>query len=326
MKQFDSNVYMRKISVVIPVYNAENYIEECINSVLRQTYHDWELILVDDGSTDNSGLFCDKIAKNDDRIKVIHQENAGVTCARENGVFASTGAFIYFLDADDTIDSDTLEYMLSLFTDDIDLVMSNSEKEASLNWLEYAEGLLKHCFWFACMKLYRRELFDTYVFDIPRYFRTGEDFLMQLRTLKNIKGRILCDTMPKYHYREVVTSASRSFVPTMEYEINMMQQVNNIISSLCPSERLSRAHLNFQLSWLGGMIGFQYPISFNASWVINLLAESKKYNLSLREKIIVKSVDVPFLRSLLVAEKKLRRFYRIHIRKYRELFRLIDKL
>ena len=90
--------------------------------------------------------FCDKIAKNDDRIKVIHQENAGVTCARENGVFASTGAFIYFLDADDTIDSDTLEYMLSLFTDDIDLVMSNSEKEASLNWLEYAEGLLKHCF------------------------------------------------------------------------------------------------------------------------------------------------------------------------------------
>lgn len=122
MKQFDSNVYMRKISVVIPVYNAENYIEECINSVLRQTYHDWELILVDDGSTDNSGLFCDKIAKNDDRIKVIHQENAGVTCARENGVFASTGAFIYFLDADDTIDSDTLEYMLSLFTDDIDLV------------------------------------------------------------------------------------------------------------------------------------------------------------------------------------------------------------
>ena len=304
MKQFDSNVYMRKISVVIPVYNAENYIEECINSVLRQTYHDWELILVDDGSTDNSGLFCDKIAKNDDRIKVIHQENAGVTCARENGVFASTGAFIYFLDADDTIDSDTL----------------------ALNWLEYAEGLLKHCFWFACMKLYRRELFDTYVFDIPRYFRTGEDFLMQLRTLKNIKGRILCDTMPKYHYREVVTSASRSFVPTMEYEINMMQQVNNIISSLCPSERLSRAHLNFQLSWLGGMIGFQYPISFNASWVINLLAESKKYNLSLREKIIVKSVDVPFLRSLLVAEKKLRRFYRIHIRKYRELFRLIDKL
>lgn len=301
----------KKISVVIPVYNAENYIEECIRSVTAQTYTDWELILVDDGSTDQSGAICDKAAEEDGRIMVVHQKNAGVTRARANGVFLSTGEYIYFLDADDTIENDTLEHMVSLFADDIDLVMSDSEKEMFIDKVEYAEGLLNHCFWFACMKLYRCSLFDEYVFATPRYFRTGEDFLMQLRTLKNMRGRVLCDTARKYHYREVATSVSRTFVPTMEYEISMMQQVNAIVASLPFSERLARANLKFQLSWLGGMIGFQYSIPFKDKWVVDLVEESKKYELSIREKIVVKSVTVPVFRCILIAEKKLRKFYRI---------------
>lgn len=299
-----------KISVIVPVYNAEKYIEECIRSVMAQTYTDWELILVDDGSTDQSGTICDKATEEDGRIRVIHQKNAGTTRARANGVFSSAGEYIYFLDADDTIENDTLEHMVSLFTDDIDLVMSDSEKEISMDKIEYAEGLLNHCFWFACMKLYRRNLFDEYVFATPRYFRTGEDFLMQLRTLKNMKGRIVCDTAPKYYYRKVSTSASHAFVPTMEYEINMMQQVNKIVTSLPFLERLSRANLKFQLAWLGGMIGFQYPISFKDKWVVDLVEESKKYKLSMREKITVKSVTIPCVRCILIAEKKLRKFYR----------------
>lgn len=114
----ESNV----VSVIVPVYNAEKYIKECVQSVLSQTYKDWELILVDDGSTDCSGTFCDQFAQVDSRISVIHQENAGVTRARAKGVFSSTGNFVYFLDADDTIENDTLEYMVALFNDDIDLV------------------------------------------------------------------------------------------------------------------------------------------------------------------------------------------------------------
>ena len=306
----NKSMVTNKISVVVPVYNAGKYIEDCINSVVAQTYADWELILVDDGSTDQSGAICDKAAEKDDRIRVIHQENAGATRARANGVFSSTGEYIYFLDADDTIENDTLEQMVSLFADDIDLVMSDCEKEMSMDKTEYAEGLLKHCFWFACMKLYRRSLFDEYVFATPRYFRTGEDFLMQLRTLKNMRGKVLCDTAPKYHYREVATSVSRTFVPTMEYEISMMQQVNAIVASLPFSERLVRANLKFQLTWLGGMIGFQYPIPFKDKWVVDLVEESKKYKLSMRERIAVKSVTIPVFRCILIAEKKLRKFYR----------------
>ena len=299
-----------KISVIVPVYNAEKYITDCISSVVAQTYSNWELIIVDDGSTDQSGMICDKAAEGKDRIKVIHQDNTGATRARAKGVFLSTGEYIYFLDADDTIESDTLEHMLSLFCDDIDLVVSDCKSNTILVREEYAEILLSHGLWYACMKLYRRILFDKYVFDTPRYFRTGEDFLMQLRMLKNMKGRVVCDTTTKYHYRDVSTSASRAFVPTMEYEINMMQQVNEIILSLPFSERLSRANLKFQLLWLGGMIGFRYPIPFKEKWVVDLVEESKKYKLSLREVIAVKSVTTPYFRYILIAEKKLRKFYR----------------
>ena len=303
-----------KVSVIVPVYNAEKYIEDCIRSVVLQTYKDWELILVDDGSTDHSGAICDKAAEKNGRIKVKHQENAGVTRARANGVFSSVGEYVYFLDADDTIERDTLEHMVSLFTDDVALVMSDSEKGMSMDKFEYAVGLLNHCFWFACMKLYRRNLFDEYVFATPRYFRTGEDFLMQLRTLKNMKGKVVCDTASKYHYREVASSASRAFIPTMEYEVSMMQQVNEIVASLPFSERLARVNLKFQLTWLGGMIGLQYPIPFKDKWVTDLVKESKKYKLSIREGIAVKSVTIPCLRYILIAEKKLKKFYRTHIK------------
>ena len=299
-----------KISVIVPVYNAEKYIEDCIRSVTAQTYKDWELILVDDGSTDQSRAICDRATDKDGRIKVIHQENAGVTRARANGIFLSTGEYIYFLDADDTIESDTLEYMMSLFADDIDLVMSDCKKEMTMDKFEWAEELLNHRFWFVYMKLYRRRLFDEYVFDTPQYFRYGEDFLMQLRILKNMRERVVCGTALKYHYREVVTSVSHTFVPTMEYEINMMQQVNGIITSLPFSERLSRANLKFQLTWLGGMIGFQYPIPFKDRWVLDLVEKSKKYKLSMREKIAVKSITIPVFRYILIAEEELRRIYR----------------
>jgi len=80
-----------KVSVVIPVYNVERYLERCVQSVLRQTYKDLEIILVDDGSTDGSGELCDKIAERDSRVRVIHQENQGLSGARNTGIHQATG-------------------------------------------------------------------------------------------------------------------------------------------------------------------------------------------------------------------------------------------
>lgn len=96
------------VSVIIPVYNVEKYLRECIDSVLKQTYTNYEVILVDDGSTDTSGQICDEYVKVDERIRVIHQKNQGLSVTRNNGFRLSRGEYVYFLDSDDWILPETL--------------------------------------------------------------------------------------------------------------------------------------------------------------------------------------------------------------------------
>ena len=99
------------ISVIVPVYKAEKYIRECIESILSQTYEDFELILVDDGSPDTSGMICDQYAHRDSRISVIHQNNQGVSAARNTGMQKAAGEYICFVDADDTVDREYLSIL-----------------------------------------------------------------------------------------------------------------------------------------------------------------------------------------------------------------------
>lgn len=101
------------ISIVIPVYNVEKYLAECVDSVLNQTYTDYEIILVDDGATDNSGRMCDDYAGRDSRIRVIHQKNGGLSAARNTGMAAAKGEYIYFLDSDDFLEPSALEHLLA---------------------------------------------------------------------------------------------------------------------------------------------------------------------------------------------------------------------
>lgn len=107
------------ISIVVPVYMAENHLHECVKSVLKQTFQDWELILIDDGSRDQSGKICDNYSQMDDRIIVIHKENGGVSSARNLGIEKAQGLWINFLDADDWLADDYLQklYDASSITD-----------------------------------------------------------------------------------------------------------------------------------------------------------------------------------------------------------------
>lgn len=105
-----------QISVVIPVYNVEKYLEKCLDSVVRQTYKDLEIILVDDGSTDRSGAICDKYANSDNRIIVIHQSNGGLSDARNKGINIATGRYIGFIDSDDYVSDDYFEVLHKLIT------------------------------------------------------------------------------------------------------------------------------------------------------------------------------------------------------------------
>lgn len=101
------------ISVIVPVYNAEKFLDKCIESILSQTFTDFEAILVNDGSTDKSGEICDIWAQKDSRIKVIHQQNSGVSVARNNGISAAKGEYIAFVDSDDSINCDYLKLLYS---------------------------------------------------------------------------------------------------------------------------------------------------------------------------------------------------------------------
>lgn len=105
---------MKKISIIIPVYNVEKYLNYCVESVVKQTYENLEIILVDDGSPDNCPGLCDEWASRDARIRTVHRENGGLSCARNTGLSVSTGDFITFLDSDDWIAPDTIEKCIEL--------------------------------------------------------------------------------------------------------------------------------------------------------------------------------------------------------------------
>ena len=177
------------ISIIIPVYNTELYIKQCIESVLFQTYSDWELILVDDGSTDQSGIICDEFASLDKRIKCVHQINGGVTAARKRGWELSNGEWITFVDSDDTLPNNALATLYyKTENSDTDIIEGYSYFRCHLPQVydinNYRQCLLKSvdvvsvAIW---GKLFRKAIVDSWCFDIPREILRGEDWIMNIR-------------------------------------------------------------------------------------------------------------------------------------------------
>lgn len=122
------------ISVIIPVYNVERYLRECVDSVINQTYKNLDIILVDDGSTDSSGQICDEYAKRDDRITVIHKTNSGLSDARNNGLEIAKGKYVYFLDSDDYIAENAIETLFEIAErDNSDIVFFDAVSFADSN-------------------------------------------------------------------------------------------------------------------------------------------------------------------------------------------------
>ena len=132
------------VGVIVPVYKVEKYIAECIESILAQTYTNFRLILVDDGTPDSAGKICDEYAQKDPRITVIHQENAGVTRARARGVDeASDCEWITFVDSDDTITSFYLEQLHGAINNDVDIVLNESNNGTNnIPVCKYINGLI----------------------------------------------------------------------------------------------------------------------------------------------------------------------------------------
>lgn len=301
---------MDKISVIVPVFNAEKYIRSCVESILAQTYSNIEVLLIDDGSKDASEKICDEYAAKDKRVRVVHQENGGSLAARSTGIRLSQGKYLYFVDSDDNILSDTLECMLQYAHKDIDIVVFENREDCTYSATDYAKALLGFRFWPVWGKLYRRNLFDEYVLDIPRYFKVGEDFLTNLRLLKNVKGSIVCKPIFKYSYNTSnLSSIQLVHKSSYTYEKTMICEVVSIIEKL-PDDSLVEALYRWEILYLGGMIGLQYPIDYADEWITELQYRCKEIKLSLKEQIVMKAIGKPCYRLPLILEKKAKRMGR----------------
>lgn len=219
------------ISIIVPVYKVEKYLSACIDSILAQTYTKFELILINDGSPDNSGKICDEYARKDSRIKVIHQANSGVTKARATGINQASGTFVTFVDPDDYIPKDSIEILYSGISPDVDIVVgkientndspiNDSEPETTeiLNIESFTSLQLSQYHIGATAKLFRKDLFNGFILDIPREIVRGEDWIMNIRLCFNSTRSVRIINKIVYVYTIHATSITHRFKPDLNYE------------------------------------------------------------------------------------------------------------
>jgi len=205
----------RLISVIVPVFKAESYLEKCIESITNQTYKNLEIILVDDGSPDNCPKICDDFANTDNRIKVIHKKNGGVSSARNEGLKAAKGEFVTFVDSDDYILQDYIEKSASFINSNTDLIVSGltiiddlkNTKTISPKFQKnspilkdissFMKFVIDGHFDIVVNKLYKRTLITS---NFQTGLRLGEDRVFNLDYFKNIKGEINIVNNPGYMY------------------------------------------------------------------------------------------------------------------------------
>lgn len=216
-----------KVSIIVPIYKVEAYLKKCIDSIIKQTYKNLEIILVDDGSPDNCGKICDEFAIKDNRIKVIHKQNGGLSDARNAGLNIATGDYLYFVDSDDWISSNAIEVLISYFESnlDVDIVAGSSvdvhEYNGEILETSYSIPLgtisqlnkieaLKHNLqngWAAWNKLYKKELFKDIRF--PKG-KINEDEAVMPHII-SLCEKVIIVGQPTYYYflrPESITTSS----------------------------------------------------------------------------------------------------------------------
>ena len=226
--------YKSLISVIVPVYNVEKYLEECVKSIIRQTYKNIEILLIDDGSTDNSGKVCDDFAESDKRIKVFHKKNGGLSDARNYGVENASGKYVMFVDSDDIVAESIIEILYHMIVADKDLKLTACRlahfkdgkvpeffnSNAEIEYLSKEEALVnflcqKSIPTSACAKLYEAELLHTIKFVKGQRFEDNE-FIFKIIT--NCKKIGYCN-LKLYAYRHREYSITTSKFDEKEFDI-----------------------------------------------------------------------------------------------------------
>lgn len=296
-----------KISIIIPLYNTEKYISECIKSILNQTYKNIEIIVVNDGSTDSSEKKCFDLQKTNKNIKYIYQSNAGVTVARKKGVESATGEWICFVDADDILTPNAIQTLVEnskgqdivignfeSFYDSIKRITEYKNRESIFNQEQFIKVLLIgtkfkiHGPW---GKIYRKELFDNETFDISSDIKRGEDLIMNIRLA--LKANHICylNTII-YLYRQHTNSVIHTFKTTWEHEYLFLNQLLKPLYGLKIEHKYKKEILKRKLYCIGEAFNDK-KLNADDFRFIQIKNEIQKENINLLEKSILSLVRFP---------------------------------
>lgn len=214
-----------EVSIIIPVWNAEHFLNTCISSIFKQTFQNWEVILSDDGSTDSSFSICTKFSVEDTRVKVLQNAHMGVSYARNKALNIATGKYICFIDADDTIEPDFLSslllynnydlivcgYYVDITNENGALLKQEKHTQKELPYLISDKNKMKNLFESGVMhmnwnKLWRKDIIDKHNIRYKPY-PINEDFLFMIEYLKHINNLYVIDK-PLYHWKRIINNIS----------------------------------------------------------------------------------------------------------------------
>lgn len=230
------------ISIIIPIYNSEMYLSECLGSLRKQTFSDFEVICVNDGSIDNSAQICKDMCALDSRFKYIEQDNGGVSRARNKGLEMAKGDWICFLDADDTLPNYSLELYMR-YAENYDVVAgcttrSISEKTLNENLLTHdgmtyllQDYLFNNTKYQFCSFIYKRSILDSYLIKFSEDLKYGEDEEFAWKYLSHCSAGIALEA-DLYNYRDNINSASHNVSYSRVQVIDTMIRVNSYYRSI----------------------------------------------------------------------------------------------
>ena len=229
------------ITIIVPIYNGEQYLKRLFDSILAQTYTNWECICINDGSTDNTSELCDAYALQDKRFIVIHQQNKGLPATRKEGIVKAKGNYCFFIDADDTIEPNTLEYLMSValqypqseaITTGLTRISTTGEiiyslKKDALTVCTGIELLQQKSFFMnVCGKLFRTSFLKAHMQGFVNNVCYGEDLLFFLINVYSIKQIVLTPTA-LYHYfctpNSMVSTTNKWDIERISYEALLEQ-------------------------------------------------------------------------------------------------------
>jgi len=248
---------MPLISIIIPVFNTEKYLPRCIKSVLAQNFLNFELIIVNDGSFDNSLQVIKKYADIDNRIFILDKKNEGVNIARKLGVEHARGEWVCFVDSDDELPQNSINALYENINSDVDVIIGSyivyGERYTRYRYKQYRKikskkynkDLVKLKISPAPWgRLYRKSLFNHYIFDLPSCVTKGEDFIMNVRLGQNANNIIqLSDIVYHYYYR-VGSAASKKYDAEYEYFYNKL-----LLKSVSPQNKYLIRTIVFYQCW-----------------------------------------------------------------------------